>query len=70
MISKHEIFSYVTLASMADSYFEGMKMLRLFVVFLKPVLNNEDTRQGLRCAEETGGVILMRKNRLGWGECQ
>lgn len=42
-----------------------METLRLFLVFLKPVLNNEDARGGLRRAEETGGVILMRKTGLG-----
>lgn len=39
-------------------------MMRLFLVFLN-ILNNEGARQGLRRAEETGGVILMRKTGLG-----
>lgn len=40
-------------------------MMRLFLVFLKHILNNEDARRGLWHAEETGGVILMRKTGLG-----
>lgn len=44
---------------------EGMEMMKLLLVFLKPILNNEDARQGLWRAEETGGVILMRKTGLG-----
>lgn len=39
--------------------------MRLFLVFLKLVLNNEESRHGLWRAEETGGVILMRKTGLG-----
>lgn len=40
-------------------------MMRLFLEFLKLVLNNEESRCGLWRAEETGGVILMRKTGLG-----
>lgn len=42
-----------------------METTRLFLVFLKPILNNEDAQRGLWRAEETGGVILMRKTGLG-----
>lgn len=40
-------------------------MTRLFLVFLKLVLNSEDSWRGLWHTEETGGVILMRKTGLG-----
>lgn len=40
-------------------------MMRLFLVFLKLVLNNEESWHGLWRAEETGGVIPMRKTGLG-----
>lgn len=44
---------------------EQIGMMRLFLVFLKLVLNNEESQRGLWRAEETGGVILMRKTGLG-----
>lgn len=42
-----------------------MEMTRLFLVFLKPILNNEDAKQVLQLAEEMGGDNLMRKTGLG-----
>lgn len=51
--------------TLREMWKERMEMTRLFLVFLKPILNNEDARRGLRRAEETGGVILMRKTGLG-----
>lgn len=51
--------------TLREVYKEEIEMMRLFLVFLKLVLNNEESWHGLWRAEETGGVIPMRKTGLG-----
>lgn len=53
------------MGSLREMEKKGMEMTRLFFVFLKPVLNNEEAKQVLQLAEEMGGANLMRKTGLG-----
>jgi len=53
------------MGSLREMEKKGMEMTRLFLVFLKPVLNNEEAKQVLQLAEEMGGANLMRKTGLG-----